>query len=213
MSEKNLRDHLVGFYAGRSLPSEKAAWLKTLAQVDTAGAQGPELRRGRRRFSKTLYGFAACAAVLVLATAYYVSQDRNAPDGLADRRRPTGSEDTTQPPSGGPTALPKLVAVKVHADWCARSPTIAPIFAELTEKYGNQPVLFVTFDITDEKKRRQARYLASSLGIAWVHDESFESGTIMLIDREQGEVLAILTELEQVPHMVSALASALPRKP
>lgn len=213
MSEKNLRDHLTGFYAGQSLPADKAAWLKTLAQVDTAGAQAPGLRRGRRRFSRTLYGLAACAAVLLLATAYYVSQDRRAPDGLAGNQRSTGADDPTRSPSVGATAFPKLVAVKVHADWCARSPTIAPIFTELTEKYGNQPVLFVTFDITDEKKRRQARYLASSLGIAWVYDESFESGTIMLIDREKSELLAILTDSEQAPRMVSALASALPRQP
>lgn len=213
MSEKNLRDHLVGFYAGQSLPSDKAAWLRTLAQVDTAGAPGPGLGHGVGRLSKMLYGLAACAAVLLLATAYYVSQDRRAPDGLADKRRSSGADDTTQSASVGATAFPKLVVVKVHADWCARSPMIAPIFTELTEKYGNQPVLFVTFDITDEKKRRQARYLASSLGIGWVHDESFESGTIMLIDREKSEFLAILTDLEEVPRMENALASALPRQP
>ncbi len=213
MSEKNLRDRLVGFYTGQSLPSEKAAWLKSLAQVDTAATQGPGLGRRVGRLSKTLYGLAACAAVLALATAYYVSQDQSAPEGLADKGRSTGAGDMTQSTPAGATAFPKLVAVKVHADWCARSPTVAPIFAELTEQYGNQPVLFVTLDITDEKKRRQARYLTSSLGIDWVHDESIESGTIMLIDREQGEVLAILTDLEQVPRMVSALASALPRQP
>ena len=213
MSEKNLRDHLVGFYAGQSLPSKKVARLRSLAQVDIADAQGAGLGRGAGRLSKALYGFAACAAVLLLTTGYYAFEDRRTPDGMANGQRSTGAGDTTQPLSGGAVAFPKLVAVKVHADWCARSPTIAPIFAELSEKYGNQPVLFVTLDITDEKTRQQARYLAAALGIAWIYDESFESGTIKLLDREQGEVLAILTSSEQVPRMVSALAQALPRQP
>lgn len=211
MSEKNLRDHLVGFYAGQSLPSGTATRLRSLARVDIADAQGAG--RGAGHLSKVLCGLAACAAVLVLATVYYVFQDRRTPDGMADRQRSTGVRGTTQSPSDDATAFPKLVAVKIHADWCARSPTIAPIFAELSEKYANQPVLFVTLDITDEKKRQQARYLAAALGIAWIYDESFESGTIKLLDREQGEVLAILTNSEQVPRMVSALAQALPRQP
>ena len=41
-------------------------------------------------------------------------------------------------------ATPGLIAVQIHADWCARSPEVAPIFTDLLTEYGNEPVLFVT---------------------------------------------------------------------
>ena len=49
-----------------------------------------------------------------------------------------------------PEDEPTLVAVQIHADWCPRSPEVAPIFAELLSQYGHEPILFVSLDITDD---------------------------------------------------------------
>ena len=75
------------------------------------------------------------------------------------------------------------------------------------------PILFVTLDITDETRRRQARYMADNLGISAVYDDPFESGMVKLIDRQGGEVLAVLTGEEHRPKMEGALAQTLSPRP
>ena len=88
---------------------------------------------------------------------------------------------------------PSLVAVQIHADWCARSPEVAPIFTDLLTEYGNEPVLFVTLDITDDVRRGKAEVLAESLGVPQAFDQPFESGMIKLIDRRKETLLASIT--------------------
>jgi len=107
------------------------------------------------------------------------------------------------------TQAPSLVAVQIHADWCARSPAVAPIFAELLTQYGNEPVLFVTLDITDDVRRGQAELLAESLGIPQAFDQPFESGMIKLIDRESNALLASITGREQSAEFEVRLAEFL----
>ena len=111
------------------------------------------------------------------------------------------------PAEASPT--PRLVAVQIHADWCARSPEVAPIFADLLTEYGNAPVLFVTFDITDDVRRKQARLLGESLGIPQAFEEPFESGMIKLIDRERHTVLAAITGRENSEELHARIAAAL----
>lgn len=106
-------------------------------------------------------------------------------------------------------AVPRLVAVQIHADWCARSPEVAPIFTELLTQYGNEPVLFVTLDITDDVRREQAKLLSSNLGIPQAFDEPFESGMIKLIDRESHTVLAAVTGSDQADELAVRIADAL----
>ena len=116
-------------------------------------------------------------------------------------------------PSSGATnaalAAPRLVAVQIHADWCARSPEVAPIFADLLTAYGNEPILFVTLDITDDVRREQAKLLSAALGIPQALDEPFESGMIKLIDRESHSLLAAVTGREQVAELELRIAEAL----
>jgi thiol-disulfide isomerase/thioredoxin len=106
---------------------------------------------------------------------------------------------------------PRLVAVQIHADWCARSPEVAPVFADLLTQYGNEPVLFVTLDITDDVHREQARLLSATLGIPQAFDEPFESGMIKLIDRENRTVLASITGREEVEELELRIAELLDR--
>ena len=213
MTEKNLKDQLTGFYQGQSLSGDVVERLSAEARMRLADRSSGG--RGRRSGleSAVRYGLAACLAILLVGGGYLLGRGSA---GGADhhtvafdpREDKSGNPDSPTP--ANPAQWPKLVAVKVHADWCGRCPTIAPVFAELTADFGNRPVLFVTLDITDDLRRQQARYLARSLGIEWVFDESFESGIITLVDREQREVVARLTDRRQKPQLVSALTRALP---
>ncbi len=106
-------------------------------------------------------------------------------------------------------ATPSLVAVQIHADWCARSPAVAPIFADLLTQYGNESVLFVTLDITDDVRREQAERLADNLGIQQAFDQPFESGMIKLIDRESNALLASITGREETAEFEVRLAEFL----
>jgi thiol-disulfide isomerase/thioredoxin len=147
--------------------------------------------RGRRTQAWILTGaIAATLAVVALALGVLAS---------APLRRP----------GGGALAAPRLVAVQIHADWCARSPEVAPIFAELLTEYGNEPVLFVTLDITDDVRREQARLLSATLGIPQALDEPFESGMIKLIDRDSHALLAAITGREQAGVLEVRIAEAL----
>ena len=107
------------------------------------------------------------------------------------------------------TATPGLVAVQIHADWCARSPEVAPIFTDLLTEYGNEPVLFVTLDITDDVRRGQAELHAESLGIPQAFDQPFESGMIKLIDRRNDTLLASITGRDESAKFELVLAKSL----
>lgn len=127
--------------------------------------------------------------------------------------------DGPAPASTRPSLEPRLVLFKMHADWCPRSPKVAPIFQELGEKFANEPVLFVTFDITDPPRQRQAMLLAQSLGILdQIGDHRgemirMEPGLIRLVDRHAAEIVSTLRERGEQPDFEAALAHALPRKP
>ncbi len=193
MTEKNLQDHLADFYGERTPPRRTAERMKALANTDLGESAPRGPRRSVMGASLWLRGYAALATLVLCVL-------------VIDLLRP----DATSERSVRGPAQPNLVAVGVFADWCSRCPTIAPVFAELADKYGNQPVLFVSLDITDDKKQRQARYLARSLGIEWLYDRSLESGMIKLVDRQRREVLATLTDSQQAPQLASALTEALP---
>jgi thiol-disulfide isomerase/thioredoxin len=105
--------------------------------------------------------------------------------------------------------LPRLVAVQIRADWCPRTPEVGPVFAKLLTEYGNEPILFVTLDITDDPRREQAALLSKNLGIPLALEEPFGSGMIKLIDRENHRLLAAVTRPEQLEQFGSRIVEAL----
>lgn len=104
---------------------------------------------------------------------------------------------------------PRLVAVRIQADWCVRCPLIAPTYEELIKEHASEPLLFVTLDITDDERRRQSQRLVESLGIDEVFEAPFESGMIKLIDRRDERVLSVLTDRAQKQNLEIVLAKAL----
>jgi len=196
MTKQSLRDLLTDYYADKSLPESTVERLKASVQTEHTLKEDPmENGHARAWWTNPLSWLAASFGVLLVITVGYVSSQAWNPGGAPEPKLDAG--------------LPNLVAVKVHAEWCRRSPVVAPIFKDFTDKYGNEPVLFVDLDITDTTTRQQARYLASDLGIEWVFDQPFESGMIKLLDRERGTVVATLTATDEVPQMDGLLARAL----
>lgn len=193
MNHKNLKDHLAAFYGEQMPRQETASRMKALAQIDAVQPNLSDPRSAPASLSIWLRGYAAAATLALCVLGFYLLRA----DVASDRSR---SDE----------ARPNLVAVGVFADWCGRCPMIEPLFAELADKYSNQPILFISLDITDEKKQRRARQAARSLGIEWIYDRKLESGMIKILDRERHTVLATLVESQEMPQLVSALDQALP---
>ena len=210
MSKKNMRDHVTRFYKSRSFPDPKARWLVGLSQQSKPEEESPMYRPVKTRRPAALVGLAAGVALLLVATVLYMRLGGPAPDSSVQPTALAEHAEVAVAPESADLLTPRLVAVKIQADWCARTPVVAPIFDDMTAEYGNQPILFVTLDITDETGRQQARYMAANLGISSVYDDPFESGMVKLIDRQDGRVLSVLTGEEHRPKMKGALALALP---
>lgn len=115
---------------------------------------------------------------------------------------------------------PRLIVARFHADWCPRSPSIAPIYDELAENFEHEPVLFVTFDITSAQTRQRSWKLAQALGVfalLGTHQpngsQRVEPGMIRLLNREQQLVVRELRTIDEQPAFENALAAALPAAP
>ena len=152
------------------------------------------MRRGRR-----VWRIAALAACLALATLL---------GAVMGERWASGRARESQV-----DAVPRIAAVRDHADWCGRCPLIAATYQELVESHKNEPLLFVTLDITTDAKRNQAQQLADALGVRRVFDKPFESGIIKVIDRQSQEVLAVMRDRDDLPGVERVLASAFGKEP
>ncbi len=186
--------------------------------AEPAAALRPAAAQRRPGFGLAL--FAAAAVLAVFAIGYSTGRRGTPPAGGVPPPGPAiALTDGPPPASTRPSLEPRLVLFKMHADWCPRSPKVAPIFQELGEKFANEPVLFVTFDITDAPRQRQAMLLAKSLGILdQIGDHRgemirMEPGLIRLVDRHAAEIVCTLRERGEQPEFEAALAHVLPRQP
>ena len=80
----------------------------------------------------------------------------------------------------------------------------------MRERFGERDVLFCRLNITTTTRQQQSRYLAETLGIDCVYGGPCRSGTLMLVDREKDELVAVATNATEVAQWESALARALP---
>ena len=74
----------------------------------------------------------------------------------------------------------QLVAVRIHADDCARSQQMAPIFDGLQKEFADAPVLFVTFDRSSGAATQQTRCLSKILGIETVFEKCARTGQLVV---------------------------------
>jgi thiol-disulfide isomerase/thioredoxin len=214
---KRLEEKLAEYYGQKSPPQSSVERLVRDAcdAGATAPGHGSPSRAASARFG--VVGLVAAFALLAALPAYYMGV-RAGRDGAASASAlPPAKPATGSAPAAPPTLKPRLVLARIHADWCPRSPTIAPLFQELLDRYGNDAVMVVTLDITSPQTRRQAMLLADSLGIvgqigiAYDGDMvKLEPGMIRLIDRDKHDVMATLRSVDERPDFERTLALALP---
>lgn len=117
---------------------------------------------------------------------------------------------TAESEPGSDGAIPAVIAVKFHADWCGSCKAMGPVFGELQNKFDTQPVLYVTFDHTQEFDRRQSKFLAMSLGLDKVWSEyGNKTGFILLVDGQTREIMTTLTHKQDLKQMGAALLEAI----
>ncbi len=91
---------------------------------------------------------------------------------------------------------PAVYAVTMHADWCGACKALAPKISQAREtaKLDEKDVLFVKFDLTNDKTKHQARMMAAVLGITELYESnSGKTGFLLLINAESGEIIARIT--------------------
>ncbi len=75
----------------------------------------------------------------------------------------------------------KLVAVMIHANGCANSKAMDPVFAELQREFVEEPVLFIKFDYSSDCAIRQAELLSRDLGLDSIFNDYKRTGNIVLV--------------------------------
>ncbi len=118
-------------------------------------------------------------------------------------------DDPAAPPDRPRVPVPRLVLAQVSAEWCPRSPAVRPIFDDLARRHANESIVLVTFDVTDPARRRQAAYVARSLGVLEIMGHKWEPGMVQLVDTQRGEIIESLRTADDIERIESALAAIL----
>ncbi len=101
----------------------------------------------------------------------------------------SGAQPGQAPTEAEPARAPTLIALKLHADWCAKCKAMMPAVMETEKKAADKSVLFVKLDQTD-KDSHQAEYLLAALGMGnlWT-EHAGKTGYILLMDPESERVV------------------------
>ena len=97
-----------------------------------------------------------------------------------------------KPPSPLSAQDQQLVAAMIHAKGCPNSAAIQPVFAKLQQEFVNEPVLFVTFDVSSDCARRQAELLSACLGVQDAFEQHPRTGHILLVSTSSGKICDVV---------------------
>jgi thiol-disulfide isomerase/thioredoxin len=97
-----------------------------------------------------------------------------------------------QPPAPLSVQDQQLVAAMIHAQDCPNSAAIQPVFAKLQQEFVNEPVLFVTLDVSSDCARRQAELLSACLGVQDAFEQHPRTGNILLVSTASGKICDVV---------------------
>jgi len=104
---------------------------------------------------------------------------------------------------------PRLVAAMFRSSWCSACRIIEPRIDDVKEDYENRAVEFIRFDFT-MGQRASLREKAEEEGIIDLYDRMVgRTGFMVLMDRETGTVIEIITMAYDRDRIRDALDRAL----
>lgn len=92
------------------------------------------------------------------------------------------------------TVTTKLLAVRMHADWCESSQNMSRFYEDLKNRFDGQEVLFVTLDYTNNTTKHQASLLANALDIRDAMEPYAGTGHIILMTYQSKSVFGRLSQ-------------------
>lgn len=104
---------------------------------------------------------------------------------------------------------PEVYVIEIYADWCGNCKALAPSVANLKEQFSGKPVLFLSLDLTDEKRTEHTRMLAAALGIEQALKNHNRTGQLLVYKPSEKKVTAIITKKKSLAEMTAAIESAL----
>ncbi len=122
------------------------------------------------------------------------------------------AQATRQTTTAPDARKPSLIVLSFHADWCKACETLGPKIKAIRTSVSDEPVLFVTLDLTSESSRKQAALLAGALdlGTAWTRS-CMRTGQALLVSGRLGEVIATLASDDEPDEFVHAIRGSLAR--
>lgn len=89
---------------------------------------------------------------------------------------------------------PTTVALLFYADWCGSCKELDPKLREARSALADEPVLFLTFDHTDEETSRQAAMLAHAVDLEEIYAEhAGRTGFLLLVHPDEKAVVGQVT--------------------
>ncbi len=87
----------------------------------------------------------------------------------------------------------KLIALKFYADWCPTCKAMGPVFTDLSNKFDDSSVLFVTLDFTNSTTRKNANLMMQALRLSHLLNTYKGTGYIVLLDAKSHKILETFT--------------------
>jgi thiol-disulfide isomerase/thioredoxin len=109
-------------------------------------------------------------------------------------------------------AEPQLLISKFHADWCGSCKVLEEPFAQLKQRFGEAPVLFLVFDFTDATRTHQSQLLAAALGMQDILNDYPGTGFMLLIDPANQTIMRLTVD-QSFDAMAAAVQKALDAQP
>jgi thiol-disulfide isomerase/thioredoxin len=107
---------------------------------------------------------------------------------------------------------PRVVAIKFWHEHCPYCRELDPSYASVVEQMRDDPVVFLTFDMSTERSRARSAAVAEGLGIRELYEERFgTSGYVVLLDHQTRALLGELTFKQDVDEMMATIDDAIAR--
>jgi len=158
-----------------------------------------------------IFGRSIAAVILTMiagAGFYSLSAD----NALAQHSmKPTHAAKTTQTVERDEKAahMPKVIAIKFHADYCGACKKIGRVMPDVIKESGEQPVLFLKMDITNDATAAQAEYHMAALGLTDYWEKYGQrTGYVLLINAQTHELIGKITSKDNAEAMAEKINRA-----